>query len=218
MNPKTKLSKPNEIKQRVRGEYGPDRKALPLFRQIGLLHDTELCLLTCKALEFINSFPEEYNDIDNPDSYLIAQKCMLKTYFPSTYQQYLLQICNDSSKGYPEECDYDTYRVEALSFKEFIDAYVNPHFRSRIAILPSNDVLDWHIDTNTSYACRVQIILKGSHKFMIQKKNEITQQIMNPGEIWFCNTGYNHRVEVIGDEPRIAILLGCHYNSIGHLL
>lgn len=214
MNTECTLQNPEQVKKRVRGIYGPDRRNLPSFANLVTLSPTELKDIQEKVFFFLNDTPIDRNDINNENRYTIAQACMLKKYFPKEYKQYLFQHTSDPVNELPDEWEYTHYRSNGLWLKRIVDQYVEPHFRARIAVLPPGKVLDWHIDTNTSYACRLQIIVSGSHRFLIKRRNEVIEQIMNPGEIWFCNTGYNHRVEVIGDEPRIAILLGCHFDAI----
>lgn len=214
MNTKCALQNSNQVKKRVKGINGPDRKNLPSFANLVTLSSNELKDIQEKVSLFLNNTPIDRNDINNENRYTIAQACKLKSYFPKEYKQYLFQDVIDSEKELPDEWEYVQYQSSGFWLKEFVDKFVSPHFRARIAVLPPGKKLDWHIDTNTSYACRLQIIISGSHRFMVRRKREVIEEIMRPGEIWFCNTGYNHKVEVIGDEPRVAILLGCHYDAI----
>jgi len=218
MNDKCALQDPERIKARVRGENGPDRQKLPLFYKLGTVDPTVVRTIHEEIMFLVNGLPKDYNDIQNSDRYEIAQACKLKTYFPTEYKQYLLQVTGNSSIDVPDEWEYDTYTKEGLKFRSFITPYVNPHFRARIAILPPGAELDWHIDTNTSYACRVQIMISGNQIFEIKKKSDIEQRIMLPGHVWFCNTGYRHRVRVIGDESRVSILVGCHFDAIKQIM
>jgi len=141
----------------------------------------------------------------------------LKTYFTAAYRQILLQTTEDrpeSADIVPDEWEYQKYQESAVEFEALINLFVEPHFRARLAVIPPTEKLDWHIDTNTSYACRVSIMIHGHQKFMIKRGGEIETQIMHPGEVWFNNTGFSHSVEVIGDEPRESIVVGCHYEAI----
>jgi len=82
-------------------------------------------------------------------------------------------------------------------------------YRARLAILPAGACLDWHIDTDTSVSCRIQIPLQGSMTWQIRKKDRLEVSHMKPGSIWFTNTGYEHRVENVGNEDRVVLTIGC---------
>lgn len=211
------LQDPRRIRARVRGNNGPDRKLLPSFHRLGIYDPIHFRLLEGLVIEQLAMHPKDYNDIENPDTYEIAQTCKLKTYFPAAYKQILLQVTGnrpEDADEIPDEWEYQQYLGEAVEFQGLINQFVDPHFRARIAYLPAGEELKWHIDTNTSYACRIQIMIHGMHKFMINRKGKIEEQIMQAGEVWFCNTGFSHRIEVLGDEPKVGIVLGCHYKAI----
>lgn len=215
MNEECALQQPDRVRSRVRGSHGPDRRDLPLFQKLGALDADSLSSLQTLVHGFVGAFPEGYNDIENGERYAIANACTLKSYFPPEYKQYLLQLDGNQTSDVPDEWEYDTYTPEAKVFEPFISAYLDPHFRARISVLPPGAELDWHIDSNTSYACRAQMMVSGSHRFQIKKKGRVHEQVMVPGDVWFCNTGYSHRVEVLGEETRVAILIGFHYEAIG---
>jgi hypothetical protein len=61
-------------------------------------------------------------------------------------------------------------------------------------------------------------MVHGQQEFLINRGGNIEQQIMKSGEIWFSNTGFSHSVAVIGDEPRVSVLVGCHHSAIEHLM
>jgi hypothetical protein len=202
---------PNRAKQRVRGVNGPDRKELPPFHQLGTITSSQLVIIRKTVASLLTGT----NDIHDSEDYRIAKNCQLRQYFPQSYQQILLQIPEYSSEAM-DESDYGIYKHNEL--EGFISSFAPKHFRARIAYLPQGEILDWHIDTNTSYACRVFMILDGEQKFVVKKRGIIYDQTMKAGDVWFGNTGYSHRVEVLGPEPRIAILFSCYYSSIEHLM
>jgi quercetin dioxygenase-like cupin family protein len=214
---KCALQETSRVKARVQGNNGPDRKLLPTFRRIGTYDVDDYRALERLVAEQLATHAPDYNDINNPNVYEIAQSCELKTYFTSNYRQILFQTTADRPEDadiVPEEWEYQNYQESAVEFEELINQFVKPHFRARLAVIPPTEKLDWHIYTNTSYACRVSIMIHGHQKFMIKRGNKIITQIMHPGEVWFCNTGFSHRVEVIGDEPREGIVVGCLYKAI----
>ena len=213
------LQESKRVRARVHGNNGPDRKLLPAFHLLGQIEDRwTFTSLKNLVVEQLLSHSPDYNDINNPETYQIAHACELKSYFPPEYRQLLLQEISHLKNEVPEEWEYNSYRTGTEEIGNLISGLVDPHFRSRIAVLPPSEELGWHIDTNTSYACRVNIMLHGQQKFMIKRGKDIEMQIMKPREIWFSNTGYSHSVKVIGDEPRIAVLFSCHHSAIKHLL
>jgi quercetin dioxygenase-like cupin family protein len=217
MKEKCQLREPALVRARVRGEHGPDRKLLPSFHQLGTYNTSNFRKLEVSVINQLASHPSDHNDITNSEVYRIAQACELKDYFTSSYQQYLLQtvgIRTEDTNSIPDEWEYTDYNDSTIEFRDLFNQFVDPHFRARIACLPAGQELGWHIDTNTSYACRVQIMIHGEHEFLIKRKGIIEQQIMRQGEVWFINTGFSHKVTVIGDEPRVGIVLGCHFAAI----
>ena len=217
MKEECELQKSTRVRARVRGEHGPDRNLLPSFHQLGTYNTRNFRKLEVSVIKQLISHPSDHNDITNSEVYRIAQACELKDYFTPSYQQYLLQTVGvrpEGSDEIPDEWEYTDYNDDTVEFRDLLNQFVNPHFRSRIAYLPSGEELGWHIDTNTSYACRVQIMIHGEHKFLIKRKGIIEEQIMRQGEVWFVNTGFSHKVEVLGNEPRVGILLGCHFAAI----
>jgi hypothetical protein len=219
------LQDTRRIKARVQGNNGPDRKLLPTFQRLGTYDIVDYRSLERLVAEQLATHAADYNDINNPNIYEIAQACELKTYFTSAYRQILLQTTADrpeDADAVPDEWEYRQYQESAVEFEGLINQFVEPHFRARIAVIPPTEKLDWHIDTNTSYACRVSIMVHGAQKFMIKRDGKIETQIMRPGEIWFCNTGFSHSVEVIddwsGSTDRVGIVVGCHYQAIESLV
>jgi hypothetical protein len=209
------LQDKHRVRARVRGNNGPDRKLLPTFQQLGEYDEASFRSLKDLVMARIASHPDGYSDINNADVYEIAQACELKDYFHPTYRQLLLQTTGDRPDGadnVPDEWEYLNYQEPR--FEPLINQFVNPHFRSRIAIAPPKGTVGWHIDTNTNYACRVSIMIQGIQEFKIERNGKTETQVMKPGEVWFKNTGYNHCVEVLSDEPRIVIITGCFYQAI----
>jgi streptogramin lyase len=74
--------------------------------------------------------------------------------------------------------------------------------------------LNWHIDADTSVICRAQICLNRNDSVLeFRDKEGVHQLKMNPGEIWFINTGWNHRV-VNGETTRRSAILGFHFDDL----
>jgi len=74
--------------------------------------------------------------------------------------------------------------------------------------------LNWHIDADTSVICRAQICLSNSDSVLeFRDKKGIHKLVMQKGDVWFINTGWNHRV-VNGNNIRRSAILGFHYNDL----
>ena len=204
----------NMARQNVRGDNGPDRQELPSYRLLGALSFTDSCVILGAVQALLSEVGEAHNDINNAEAYQIAQGCPLKTYFPPTYRQVLLQ--KPMTDGSTEE-DYRCIRGhQGLKIYHSLKSFgLTDFYRARLAVLPPGGVLDWHIDTNTSVSCRVQIPIIGNCIWGINRKNKVGQQCLRPFEVWFTNTGYSHRVEnTHPTEDRVCLVIGCHYDAI----
>lgn len=219
-----------KVPEHIKGN-GPDRKLLPNYQKLGDVDDlgAGTFVKLRNTVERHLAHYEGRNDINDEASYEIAQNCPLKTYFPSSYRQLLLQhyrqpIDPSLSDEEKEACkqpatsefDYKSYTVQPIydSIGKVLYEFIPSHFRARIAVLPPGEVLDWHIDSNTSYACRIQIPVIGSCHWQIKRRKEVESRILNPGEVWFMNTGFSHRVENNGTEDRVVLLVGCKFDDI----
>ena len=57
------------------------------------------------------------------------------------------------------------------------------------------------------------MVLEGEHVFYIRNKEREFTQIMKPGDLWYVNTNWDHKVENIGTTQRLASI-GCFdYNN-----
>ena len=75
--------------------------------------------------------------------------------------------------------------------------------------------LNYHIDTDTSVLCRVQIPAQTTGSlFQWKTKTEEVSLEMQPGNAYFVNTGWLHRVINPTDDIRIVLLFGIDYNNL----
>ena len=104
-------------------------------------------------------------------------------------------------EGHPfEELSYtkwiDSDEVKIIS--NFLKSKFKTIWRCRINVIPQFGGLPWHIDTNTSVACRVYLPLTSNidqdNLFEIERRGCINSLKMKVGEFWFVNTGFKHRV------------------------
>ncbi len=189
-------------KKHVAGDKKYSRKKFVNYSLLGEIDPSFKQL----AVSFLKNFDPNYNDIGIDSTYRMSQRSPLRTYFDERYRQVLIQ--RPLSDGENED-DYldslDAPLVDAC--KEYLKGI--DIFRTRFAILPPDSVLDWHIDTNTSVACRVHFSLFGKCLWKIQRNGTTHEYLLDENKILFTNTGYSHRVETIENNDRIVITIGC---------
>ena len=126
------------------------------------------------------------------------------------YDQYDIQR-KDSSSDEREE-NYNITPDDFLLIKDELSYLLNsPVCRMRYATMEPNKHLEYHIDQPGKD--RFIMVLEGEHVFYIKNKEREFAQIMKPGELWYVNTNWEHKVENISKQQRLA-LLGCfEYNN-----
>jgi len=128
------------------------------------------------------------------------------------YHQYDIQF-QGTEVEHGDERDYHMFSEH---FKPHLEEIVMSMgaliYRTRYATIENNDTLDWHVDQ--PHHDRFVVILQGEQRFEIKNRGKIVPQTMKPGDIWFINSSWEHRVINTGNEKRIA-LLGCfEYNAM----
>jgi hypothetical protein len=185
---------------------GPRRETMPSFRQIGTLADDLLALANDEVEKAIAS-----GECDcEGDAYKISQQTKLKEHFGESYQQRLLQYALTDGLN---ERDYKR------SISPLVNLLNERHpelgfFRARLAKLVPGAKADWHIDTNTSVYCRLQIMVRGQSMWSIKRAGIFVDQSMRAPEIWFANTGYAHRIINDGAGDRWVLILNADYDGI----
>ena len=99
--------------------------------------------------------------------------------------------------------------------KEYLHSTFKTPYRARISVMHGGNELNYHIDTDTSVLCRVQIpvITEGS-LFQWKTKKEQVDLDMKPGCAYFVNTGWLHRVINKSNNVRIVLIFGVDYANI----
>lgn len=205
-------------RNRVKGKNGPTRKEMKAY---GIVDSN----IPEKVIQAILSIANNYtgNDLGG-DNYQISQHCDIKTTFTSssTYSQILLQQlpCHLSSNKYSQidEKNYLEWR-EDIKDIAIIKTYLNEKFkkpyRTRISVMEGGNELNYHIDTDTSVLCRIQIPVKISNsKFQWKIKEKEISLSMKRGNAYFINTGWLHRVINPGKSNRIVLIFGIDYYNI----
>lgn len=186
-------------RQRVRGD-GPRRDELVTFAKLGTVSDD----LVAKLNEIADR--RAGNDLGS-DAYNISQHCDVNNVFIDTgYRQILIQE-RQSDVDTADEHMYTEYNEDVT-----IDGF-NQIYRLRISEMAPGHEMNWHIDTDTSVMCRAQICLNDNDSvFQFKRRGQIEQFTMKPGEMWFINTGWLHRV-VSKDITRRSAIFGFDYKD-----
>ncbi len=200
-------------RSRVQGT-GPDRKFLPDYQWVMALPPKVIA-----EIKALTTAPDFKNDIYG-DSYSVSKFCDLRRKIPQHHANFLLQKPNDSDRGMDQK-QYKTWDSKCRNgaIQAFFSNYFPNSYRARIAILPPNSEIDWHIDMNTKVSCRLHALIENKDfVFEIDRKGTIKQIPFEPGQIFFTNTAYPHRVYNRTDRPRVSLLFDIDFEDISHLL
>jgi len=192
-------------KQRVNG-LGPSRRML-------------------KAFSVVDSVPEEIIfDLKNlsstipptsigSDNYQIAENIDLKSVFNVSQTEYKQILLQSHSSDQKTEFDYTNWVDGTERIKTFLLRYFKNVYRLRISVSSPNHIIPWHIDADTSVVCRAQICIDvGDNKFNFQTKDCIEELLMEPGKMYFINTGWKHQV-LNFDKTRIVAIFAFKFED-----
>ena len=157
------------------------------------------------------------NDIGG-DDYGISQNCDYEEVFnvQDKYRQVLLQ---KKALGNSDDVDEYLYTEWDGNYvvrytQPYIQTLFNNVYRFRLSEMQGDHELNWHIDADTSVICRAQICLSDSESLLeFRDKAGVHKLQMKKGEVWFINTGWNHRV-VNGSNLRRSAILGFAYEDL----
>ena len=128
----------------------------------------------------------------------------------SNYSQCDIQTRSPESKDTEE--NYNITPEDFIKVKDEVSYMLqSPVCRMRYSKILKNDILDYHIDQPGKD--RFVMVIEGEHIMHIKTRKGHFQQLMLPGEVWYINSNWEHKVENIGKQERLA-LLGCfEYNN-----
>lgn len=193
------------------GGTGPKRNRLKIFEKIGKV--------SMNVVDELNYILDTHtgNDIGG-DNYGISQNCNYEEVFhvSNKYRQILLQKRIEASSDDVNEYLYtkwdSSYNLRYT--KPALDSLFHNVYRFRMSEMKGDHELNWHIDADTSVICRAQICLNNNDSVLeFRDKEGVHQLRMKPGEVWFINTGWNHRV-VNGHTARRSGILGFHFEDL----
>lgn len=183
----------------------PDRKKLPNFIYLGQ-YDHRLAY---EVGALMGQLGADYNDIGS-ETYAVSQRfASILESFPEDYVQIMLQ---GSKNDGLVETDYCLPKYTSIT--DILRRYISDFFRARIAILHPGEVIDYHIDTNTTQMCRVQFPIVAEQHWSIRRGKKVEEKVLKPGEIWFVNTGWPHKVVNESDMARVTVLVGCKHEYV----
>lgn len=188
-------------RSRVKGD-GPGRDKLKIFYKLGDVSKETVAELN-NILEI-----HKHDDIKG-DNYKISKTMCWPEHIGmdiSGYRQVLLQsaVSEEASEYVYSEWKDDTYEI--TNTISDVSKFFEKVYRFRLSETKPGYSIDWHIDTDTSVACRAQICLSDTDSsFEFKNRSGVHQLKMKTGEMWFINTGWNHRVVANNDLRKVAI-------------
>ena len=176
------MNKLEGARSHVRGNRGPRRNTLPTFERISK-QVPDAVLEEARQIAYADA---SRNDL-RTDKYKISVDCPLPDLFSQEYRQILLQEQVPDTDTH-DEANYTVWSDTCPQIQQYMESifgYVN---RTRVTVLAPGEELDWHIDTDTSVMCRVQIgVDVDGSEFQFNRKGKIESFIMDPKELWFIN-------------------------------
>jgi hypothetical protein len=200
-------------RNRVFGNNGPRRHEMKTH---GLVTNN----VPDEVLNEIKYIAESYKENDlKGDNYQISQHCNIDEAFTSskTYRQILLQQLNPGSIDEIDEKNYQSWRtdIKINAIQKYLNENFKTIYRTRISVMNGGNELNYHIDTDTSVLCRMQIpVQTQGSQFQWKTKTEEISLNMENGNSYFVNTGWLHRVVNPSDNTRIVLIFGVDYNNI----
>jgi hypothetical protein len=200
-------------RSRIKGT-GPRRHELKPFVKLGLAPH-----YVVKELNRILD-THTHNDIGG-DNYNITNSTDYDKNFgisktDDTYRQILLQGNSLIDKESLDEYTYNRWDngYKLRYTRPFLDEIFDRTVRFRLSEMVGHHEIKWHIDTDTSVACRAQICLTDDDSiFEFKTRDGVHSLKMKKGECWFINTGWSHRV-VSGNDMRRTAVWSYHFDDV----
>lgn len=188
-----------------------NRARKPLYKKLGVF-EPELCDI------FLKQFSETPSSIANAVALRNSNNLQWADESQELpgYDQYDIQYPEYNQYDDPDyfftETDYTHAKPEFTTGIEAIEKTIgNRCYRLRYSTLEPGAVLDWHMDQPT--LDRFIIVLSGKQRYEVIKRGEPHHIVQEPGDVWYINSSWEHRVLNMQNEIRVA-LLGCFvYNN-----
>ena len=193
----------------VKGDNGPGRNALPTFHNLGT-STPEIVLDEARRIAY------ETTESDlGTDTYRISKDCPVTQLVPDDYKLILLQQ-EEPGSDQSEEINYTVWKDGTEEIQKYLEGKFGKVYQTRLTVTPPGGEIQWHIDLNTSVICRVQIgvDIDCFSEFQFNRRGSVSKLWMLPGQVWFLNTGWRHRVLNNSTKPRVVIITEVLYDDL----
>ena len=179
-----------------------NRKNKPHYKHLGNITQSSIDFL----ISNFNTVPESLDVArDLRDDYSVDKERNDYDQFLDNYRQYDIQYRLENDDNV--ESSYKHYYPKFSQIYDELSCILSSKvYRLRYAKILKDDELGYHIDQPD--LDRFVMVVDGEHIAEIDTDKEVFQQVMKPGEVWYMNTSWKHRVVNSGNKERIA-LLGC---------
>lgn len=194
-------------RRNVVGQNGPRRDELPTFKNL------QLTLPRDVHWEIIR---EVNNNITNDleQGLFLNQDESFVYNLGDRYKQIYLQDPVEGSDKTLEE-NYTVW-TKTPYMQKFLEENFGEVCRARISVTPSDFASHWHIDTDTSVLCRVQVIIQSDGcRLEFDRRNVREDCDFISGETYFINVGWKHRlVNPSVEIPKLSVIFGIKYAQL----
>lgn len=175
----------------------------PLFHHYGNLSQSGLQTL-------LNNFSSTPDSLQSAKNLRISQLSSKFNNYDdddiSDYNQYDIQLRDPESDDIEE--NYNLTKDEFIPIRDELTNLLQSGIcRLRYATIEKNDSFMYHVDQPGKD--RFVMVVEGAQNFYIKDKDGEHIQPMKPGEVWYVNSNWEHKIENTGSGKRIA-LLGCY--------
>jgi len=203
------LTDSDVIRERVKGDNGPRRHEVVTFEK--------LSEVPRDVIDEIHQVLSNYrkNDLVS-DRHPISVNCKIAQEFKKEngYKQILLQG-HLGDEGIEESQYTEWFDMGTDNIQKYLTATFGKVFRARISVCPAGEELNWHIDTDTSKMCRIQICVQDKESYFEFKVRGVeSSNRMEENNLYFINTGWTHRVRNVSDIDRIVLLAGVYFDDV----
>jgi len=198
----------NKIKYLGKRDIIRKRLKYPYFKYFGNISESAILTLS-------NNF---HNTPPSLDSAVKLRKAQLSDDLNQVTGADVLNYSQHDIQTHLDGTEYIEHNFTVLR-EEFQHVYEevaymlqSPLYRMRYATIKNNDELRYHIDQPGKD--RFTVVVQGEQIMHMKTEDDVVvKQLMNPGELWYLNSNWEHKVENTGPGQRLA-LLGCFdYNQ-----
>jgi hypothetical protein len=210
-------------RERIVGS-GPDRTKLKIFQKLGTVSDATVEELRKIYLDTDSNDigTSEYDitetiDCKNTHNVLLSKYRQILMQGKDSAQEMTSAIAIEGRVFIEAESKYSNWMVDKYTLTNTMSdmsQYFTNVCRFRLSETQADHSITWHIDTNTSVMCRGQICLtEDDSLFEFKDRSGVHQLNMKVGELWFINTGWNHRV-VAGKIVRKVAVFSFEFDNL----